>query len=283
MQRSIYAFLGVAMISISGGAQTLEVYTDAFDSLGFEWSHGGTLSRSTTGAFEGTKCLDWSYKTVNNGWDKDSMELGLRPTKGTAYYEWYPAKGYTYYQFAVKASNPENIQYAEFGLWCMHCLTPDGDGNFHFKERIPLTLTTSWQVISTPMSVWASNPLDKISIFTFYFVPKKGAATTAGHIYFDDVKFTNTAVDVKPKMQHAINTTGQVIFPQGGSIKFDIYALNGAHVSSCVVELASNAAYNPSQYIPGKLPAGAYFIRQRIQSGGAASILGADRYVAVRN
>jgi hypothetical protein len=260
----------------------MQVYTDAFDSLMFEWSHGGTLSRSTTNAFEGSKCLDWSYKTVDNDWNKDTLELGLRPTKGTAYYEWYPAKGYTYFQFAIKATNPENISHAEFGFWCMHCQTPGGDGDFHFKERITIDVTTEWQVISKPMSIWATNPLDKISIFTFWFVGKAGATKTDGHIYFDDVKFTNTPVAVRPQASHELYATGQVILPKGGIVRIETFALNGAIVASRKVEIAANTAYRALPNATKNLPAGAYVIRQSVVNGEMVSKLDADRLVVVK-
>jgi hypothetical protein len=281
MKKMILVLFGITLISVSVTSQTLVVYSDAEDSLKAEWSHGGTFSRAATGGFEGVKCQDWSYQTENNGWLGDTLELGLKSPPGTPYVEWIPAKQYKYVQFAIKASNPENISKTEFSFWCMHCLIPDA--NLHFKERQTINLTTSWQVISYPMEIWAANPLDKISVFTFWFMPNKSAATKEGHIYFDDFKFTNTEVGVTPSPHHnSPRAAAQMAIVKGGKIKIDVFSLNGVAVSSSIVDVAANTHFQASRYVAKELRPGAYVVRQSAFNGATIAKFEAEQIVVVR-
>jgi hypothetical protein len=267
----IMAFTGIVLISIPVLSQTLQIYNDATPSLKAEYVNGGSLSVSSSDAFEGSKCLDVSYTCPT--------KAALRST-AAAYADWIPAKAYKYFQFACKASTPDNISAASLDFWCIHC-DPNGGGDMYYNDADTFKLSTSWQVISMPMSRWAGNPLDKISFIMFYLAGKSGTSAN-GHLYLDDIKFTNDEppVKVKPAEPHAAYR--QMVFPETGDITIAAYSLNGVLVSSRMVEVAPNTAYKTSRIGTQGLPAGVYIIRTCAQNGITMSTLGADRLVVVR-
>jgi hypothetical protein len=280
MRKYIIALPCIIVLPMAGMSQDADIYTDAAPNLVAEWSNGGTFTAgSTKDASEGTKCIEYSYNIDKT--NKDPLELGLRsPT--AAYHDYLPADKFKYIQFAVKATHPENISNAELSFWCIHCI---GGTDTHFDTREKFTLTTSWQVISKPMSIWltADNPLKKASVITLWFGCNKSATTKEGAIYIDDVKFTNTeVVAVKQSAYHdSPRVAGEIFFQKSGAVKIETYALNGTVVSSRIIEVAANTVYQPSKYSAGKLPAGAYVIRQSALEGERVSALDADRLMVV--
>jgi hypothetical protein len=281
MRKIFLLLIGVASLQVAVWSQDVEIYTDAKPNLNAEWSNGGTFTReSTKDKFEGTKCLEYSYdvSTAN----KDPMELGLRSSTDL-YHTYFPGDLYKYIQFAVKATTPDNISNAMISFWCIHCI---GGTDTHFPQRDTIKLTTSWQVVSFPMSDWFTpgGPLQKVSVITFWFGCNKSAATKTGSIFLDDIRFTNTAaVNVTQREQHGMpRTDAQMVFAKGGKVKIDTYSLTGAVVSSRIVDVAANTAFQASRYTAKDLPAGAYVVRQSMLSGATVTRLEADRLVVVR-
>jgi hypothetical protein len=265
MKKSIAAFVGIASITVAGWSQVV-IYDDATPTIKAEWIHGGgSLNAIATDGYESTKCLDWSF---------NSGDIALRSTSA-AYEGWIPAKKFKYFQFAVKASNPDKISKAEVGFWCIHC-APDG-GDAFFPQKTSFTPTAEWKVISMPLSVWATNKLDSISCIMMYMTTSAG-----GHLYIDNIKFTDAEiVSVRPAA-HAPASAGQVLFPTGGKVKVEVFSLTGAIISSRMVDVAANTVYQASRFTARDLPAGAYLVRQSVLNGANASLVEANRLLVTR-
>jgi hypothetical protein len=282
MRKLLLLLIGVASLQVAVWSQDVEIYTDAKPNLVTEWANGGTFTAgSTKDASEGTKCIEYSYNVDQT--TRDPMELGLRSSTDL-YHTYFPGDQYKYIQFAVKATTPDNISNAMISFWCIHCLGANTDT--HYSEKDTFKLTTDWQQFSFPMSDWFTpgGPLQKVSVITFWFGCNKSASTKTGSIFLDDIRFTNTAaVNVTQREQHGMpRTDAQMVFAKGGKVKIDTYSLTGAVVSSRIVDVAANTAFQASRYTANDLPAGAYVVRQSMLSGATVTRLEADRLVVVR-
>jgi hypothetical protein len=269
MRKVILALIGVVVISIPGRSQSYVCYSDTTKPLKSEWGSNCSFTEITANdAFEGTKCLDYTYS--------QSAYMVHYPDRWSTIDKRFDASKYKYVQFACKINAVKTIP-DTLSFWCIHCDANIPNRDLFFNGKFAFTPTTSWQVINVLMSTFEKDPVTMVSSFHFIFSSPGGAR----HFYVDDIKFSNTEiVGVRPLAQRSI--TGQVILPKGGIVRIETFALNGAIVASRKVEIAANTAYRALPNATKNLPAGAYVIRQSVVNGEMVSKLDADRLVVVK-
>lgn len=265
----LLALIGVAALSGTGWSQTSFVYDDAHPGMMTMWIDNGILSEITsTDAYEGAKCLDFSYNLVGGA------DMAIFPRSWGTSKTFTHLRDYKYLQFAYKISE-NNTEKDELSLWCIHC-----DASFskdlYYAAKVKLIPTSSWQVSTTPVSIWASDPIDYLSAFKFSFSGTSGS----GHFYLDAIKFTNSTEIAEPPSPRV--PAGRIVFPRGGKINVDLYTLDGSLISSRLVEVGANTAYHASQCAQKELRAGVYVVRQRVQSGETASLPVSEQLLLVK-
>jgi hypothetical protein len=269
MRKLVLALIGVVLISVQGRSQTYVCYSDTTKSFTLEWAEPGCSFVEKTGndAFEGTKYLEYSYS--------QNSYIVHYPEKWKQIDKRFDASKYKYLQFACKIDK-EKASADQISFWCIHCDPNNPTGDVHFNGKFDFKSTTSWKVITVPMSTYAKDAVNMISSFKFIFTGSDGARK----FDVDKIVFTNdtnAVVSVKPSAPR--NMVANVIFPKAGKIKIDTYSLNGVLVASRIVDVAANTAFQASRYAAKNLPAGAYVVRQRVLNGATEVILDAGRLV----
>lgn len=267
MGKTFMVWIGIIFTSIPADSQTYTCYNDSIGPLTREWcSNCDYTEKTANDAFEGTKYLDYTYSQYSfvvhypAAW----MQITKR----------FDASNYKYIQFACKINTEKTVP-DTLSFWCIHCDASKSRDMF-FTSKFAFKPTTAWKVIKVPMSAFAQDPVDMISSIVFIFSGPDGSR----HFYVDDIKFTNSdPVTVRPLMQR--DMTGQPIFLRGDAIKTETYSLNGIKINCGTVECSATTAYRGSlRNSAKKLRAGAYIIRQSVQSGNPVLKVTVDKVVS---
>jgi hypothetical protein len=164
-------------------AQTEAVYNDASKPMAVMWADQGTLSEKVVlGAPEGTKAMVFAYSLPAH-W----ADLATYPQEWGASKTFTGARRYAYFSFACRIT-ADNTSADTLSFWCIHC-DESKKKDLDFKGKFGFHPTSSWQVFSVPLSLFAADPLDLISSIKFNF----GGASGSGEFQFDDLKFGNAA------------------------------------------------------------------------------------------
>jgi hypothetical protein len=160
--------------------QTLELYTDANPKLVLRpgWGGYGTLTESTTGGFEGSRCFKFDYTTVN-WWSG----IFLIPSSGLL-----DLRSYTNLTIACKVSNPGYLR--EIDITPMWSTT---------GTIAPRTYTifpwNSWESFVIPLDTWSKDSvMNNITGFQIDLIGRDATGTA----WFDDIKATGPITPPPP-------------------------------------------------------------------------------------